>query len=156
MLDLHKIYHLKLKLFFCTLALFDMTFSLLTIYRISETRTVSYDAVLCILHESSDKPYFASFEIQFCEDFQQHLDVYQYLKNLSFICLRASEFIVCFLIIKYLVDGIWAYWPKINMTPVQSRVNFITIRLNQQTHFIGDCLTWCFISEGTDETLQMK
>ena len=65
-----------------------MTFSSLTIDRNSETRAVSFDPVLCMLNGSSTEPYAVSFEIIFCEYFQQHLDVYQYMKNLSFLCLR--------------------------------------------------------------------
>ena len=46
----------------------------LIIYGNSETRAVSFDPVLCLLNGSL-------FEIFFCEYFQQHPHVYQYLKN---------------------------------------------------------------------------
>ena len=64
-----------------------MRFSSLIIFGISETKFVSFDPVLCLLN-GSNKPYSVSIETFFCEYFQQHLDVHEFLKNLSFLCLR--------------------------------------------------------------------
>ena len=65
-----------------------MTFSSLITFEIYETRAVLFDPVLCILNGSSFEPYSVSFEITFHGCFQQQLNVYQYLKNLSVLCLR--------------------------------------------------------------------
>ena len=53
MLVLRKIHHLKLKQVFFPCTGVIMTFSLLVIYGTSETRAVSFDAVLCTLNGSS-------------------------------------------------------------------------------------------------------
>ena len=68
-----------------------MMFSSLIIDVISETRTASCDPVPCVLSGSSVEPYPVSLEIIFCEYFQQHLDVHEYLKNLSFFSMRDLE-----------------------------------------------------------------
>ena len=88
MLVLQKIHHLKLQLFFFPCPGAIITFSSLIIYGTSETRAVSFNTVLCTLNGSLTESYSVSFEIIFCEYFPQHPDVHQYLKNLSFLCLR--------------------------------------------------------------------
>ena len=66
-----------------------ITFPSLIIDGNSETWAVSFDPVLCILNGSSTEPFFVSFEVFFWEYFQQGFEVYQHLKNLSFLYLRS-------------------------------------------------------------------
>ena len=66
MLILHKIYHLKLKLFFLPCPGIIMKFSSLIIDGIFEARAISFDPVLWKLNEFSAEPYSVSFEIIFC------------------------------------------------------------------------------------------
>ena len=65
MLVLHKIHHLKSKLVFFSRHGAIIIFSSLIIFGISETRVVSFDAVLCMSSGSSTAAYSVSVSLLF-------------------------------------------------------------------------------------------
>ena len=86
MLILHKRHHATMILLFF-LALVIITFSLPIIFGISETRVISFDAVLCIFKGSSVNVNSDSFSKIFQAQFQNFLLQVPFQKALTFRCL---------------------------------------------------------------------